>query len=141
MMVAEEYISMGGNYKRAMSIYEAALMVDPDNEDLQAALAEAEANRYMSRERFDRVDNGMTRDEVRELLGTPYHANVREFPEDRVIAWFYPVDAAGSAAAVYYRARREGDEYKVYESDFEEVVKEGPTVVGEDGEDGEGEAG
>jgi outer membrane protein assembly factor BamE (lipoprotein component of BamABCDE complex) len=135
LLVAQEYIDMGGNYQRAIDIYNAALMVDPDNEKLQAALEDAQAKRYMDEERFGQIKNGMTEDEVRAILGTPNRANVREFPEERVVAWFYPVSAQGSAAAVWFRARREGDTYKVYKSNFEEVVKEGPTVVGEGEED------
>lgn len=131
LLVAEEYIAMGGNYQRAIDIYNAALMVDPDNEKLKAAIELAQANRYMTEERFSQVKNGMTEKEVRAALGTPNPSNVRPFPEQRVIAWFYPVNAQGSAAAVWFRARREGDAHKVYKSNFLEVVKEGPTVVGE----------
>lgn len=127
MLVAEEYVTMGGNYRRAIDIYESALAVDPDNPELQAALAEAQANRYMSEERFGQVDEGMTTEEVRDLLGTPFHANVREFPDENVTAWFYPVDPQGSAAAVWFRERN--GEMKAYKINYEEVVKEGPTEV------------
>lgn len=139
MLVAEEYIVKGGNYGRAIDIYNSALLVDPDNEELQAALAEAQAKRYMSEERFAAVDDGMTEQEVRDLLGTPFHANVRNFPDDGVMAWFYPVDPQGSAAAVWFRER--GGEMKVYKSNYEEVVKEGPTEVGGEAAGDEAEAG
>lgn len=129
MLVAEEYVEKGGNYRRAIDIYSAALAVDPDNPDLQAALAEAEANRYMTEERFGQVEEGMTSEEVRGLLGTPFHANVREFPDDGVTAWFYPVDPQGSSAAVWFRPRN--GELTVYKTSIE--MKEGPEEVG--GED------
>jgi tetratricopeptide (TPR) repeat protein len=132
MLVAEEYIDKGGNYRQAIDIYNSALSVDPDNAELQQALAAAESNRYMGEERFAAAEKGMTKEQVREVLGTPYHANVRTFPEDEVEAWFYPVDASGSAAAVWFR--RSGGEMKVYKVNFEEVVKKGPTVVGEEPE-------
>lgn len=134
MLVAEEYIMEGGDYRRAIGIYQDALRVDPDNAEIQAALERAEANRYMSEERFDQLEDGMTQEEVRDLLGTPYYANVREFPEDGVVAWFYPVDPKGSAAAVWFRQR--GDDMEVYKFNFEEVVKEGPTEVTAGGDDG-----
>jgi len=132
MLVAQEYIDKGGNYRQAIDIYNTALGVDPDNADLQEALAEAEANRYMSEERFANAKKGMTEEEVREVLGTPYHANVRTFPEEKVEAWFYPVTPQGSAAAVWFRPS--GDTMKAYKLNFEEVVKEGPTEVGGDSE-------
>lgn len=129
MQVAQEYIDRGGNYRQAITIYEDALSVDPNNAELQQALAEAEANRYMSEERFAAAKEGMTEAQVREVLGTPFHANVRPFAEQNVVAWFYPVDETGSAAAVWFRQRDGG--LKVYKTNFREVVKEGPTVVGE----------
>jgi tetratricopeptide (TPR) repeat protein len=132
MLVAEEYIDKGGNYRQAIDIYKSALSVDPENAELQQALAAAEANRYMSEERFAAATKGMTKEQVREVLGIPYHANVRTFPDDNVEAWFYPVNAAGSAAAVWFR--QSGGEMKAYEVNFEEVVKEGPSVVGEEPE-------
>jgi len=129
MQVAQEYIDRGGNYRQAITIYETALSVDPNNAELQQALAEAEANRYMSEERFAAAKEDMTEAEVRAVLGAPFHANVRPFPEQNVVAWFYPVDETGSAAAVWFRQRDGG--MKVYKTNFREVVKEGPTVVGE----------
>lgn len=130
MLVAEEYIDKGGNYSKAISIYKSALSVDPDDQELQKALADAEANRYMSEERFAQAKKGMTKDEVRAVLGTPFNANVRTFPKDKVEAWFYPVDPQGSAAAVWFR--ESGGEMKAYKVDYKEVVKTGPTEVTED---------
>lgn len=136
ILLAEEYIEKGGNYPKAISIYQDSLRLDPDNAELQAALAEAEEMRYMTEERFARAEEGMTQDEVRETLGQPNLPNIRKFPEDNVEAWFYAVDANGSAAAVWFRER--GGEMTAYKMNFEEVVRDGPTEVGaeEDGEDG-----
>lgn len=89
----------------------------------------------MSEERFAQAEEGMTQDEVRETLGQPNLSNIRTFPEDNVEAWFYAVDAQGSAAAVWFRER--GGEMTAYKVNYEEVVREGPTEVG--GED-DGEA-
>ena len=128
ILVAREYVEKGGDYRRAIDILSTALAVDPDNEVLQEALADVESKRYMTEERFAAVEEGMTRDEVREVLGTPYHANVRDFEEDNVVAWFYPVDPRGSASAVWFR--QEGEDYEVYKMNFEEVVKEAPEEDG-----------
>lgn len=136
IQIAREYVDKGGDYRRAITILEDALAIDPDNELLQEELADVEAKRYMTEERFAGAEKGMNRDEVREVLGTPYHANVRRFEDDGVIAWFYPVDPQGSAAAVWFRQK--GDHYEAYKVNFEEVVKEGPTdVTGSDSEDGD----
>ncbi len=120
LIVAQEHIDKGGDYRRAMDIYSQALMVDPDNEDLKAALALAEELRYMTQERFEQVEKGMSQDDVRGLLGQPNLRNVREYPERGVTAWFYPTTEAGDAAAVWFR----GDEPKAYQLKFDAIVKE-----------------
>lgn len=121
MVLAREYIVEGGDYKRAISIYQAALQVDPDNEDLEAALAEAEANRFMTEERLSQVEKGMNEEEVREVLGRPIHYNIREYEEggQLVTGWFYPKSENGDAAAVFFRQRR--GEFQVYKIDFNAV--------------------
>lgn len=134
MLLAQEYIDKGGNYPKAISIYEDALRFDPDNAELQAALDAAQGNRYMSEERFAQAEEGMSQDEIRDLLGQPNLSNIRTFPEDNVEAWFYKVDENGSAAAVWFRQR--GGVMKAYKVNFEEVVRDGPTEVG--GESAEG---
>ena len=138
MLLAQEYIDKGGNYPKAISIYQDSLRLDPENAELQAALADAQEKRYMSEERFAQAEEGMTQDEVRETLGQPNLSNIRKFPEDNVEAWFYAIDANGSAAAVWFRER--GGKMTAYKVNYEEVVRDGPTEVGaEDGDDG-GEA-
>jgi len=120
---AAEYIDEGGDYRGAINALNAALGTDPDNAALQAALADAEEMRYMTEERFAVVENGMTLDEVHAAIGIPHYANRRNFEDQGVVAWYYPVDAEGSAAAVYFR--KKGDDMVVYKVNFEEVVKEG----------------
>lgn len=120
MVLAQEYIDRGGDYRRAIKIYTDALTADPDNEDLQKALVGAEAMRFMTEERFARAEKGMNRDRVREALGQPNLRNVREFPEDKVVAWYYPKDERGAAAAVWFRANKSG-EMVVYQLQFDAV--------------------
>lgn len=117
MLLAREYIEKGGDYKRAINIYQQALLVDPDNPELQAALAEAQGNRFMTEERFSQVKNGMNEGEVREVLGPPNLYNVKEYPDQDVTAWYYPKNEQGAAAAVFFRPR--GGELRVYKIDFE----------------------
>lgn len=118
ILVAKEYIEKAGNYQKAIDIYTTALLADPTSEKLMAAKAEAEALRHMTEERFAPVKKGMTRDEVKALLGTPKPTNVREF-EKGVIGWFYPKEEPRTAAGVYFRKRK--GEYVVYSADFEAI--------------------
>jgi outer membrane protein assembly factor BamE (lipoprotein component of BamABCDE complex) len=92
--------------------------LDPDNEKLAAAIAEAEAFRYMTKERLATVKKNMTQKEVRALLGTPKVQNVREFDQG-VIGWFYPKEEPNTASAVFFRERK--GVLKVYKTDFEAV--------------------
>lgn len=121
IVLAREWIEKGGDYKRAIEIYNTALMFDPDNEEVKAALAEAEADRYMSEERLSQVKNGMGEAEVRELLGQVNLHNVREYPEKEVVAWFYPTAEDGSAAAVWFEPDKKTGELTVYQVKFDAV--------------------
>lgn len=115
--LAREFIERGGDYQRAIDILREALAVDPGNPRLRDELSRAQARRYMTRQAFSKVQEGMDQDEVRRLLGQPNLHNVRNWPERGVAGWFYPKDAAGSAAAVWFR--QEGERYIVYLHDFD----------------------
>lgn len=122
LLIAQEYIEKGGNYRKAISIYESALQLDPNNAKLQKALEEAKAKRFMDKERFSRVEPGMTEDEVREVLGQPNLYNIKEFDQQgqKVTAWYYPKNAQGAAAAVWFRPQ--DGELRVYQADFDAIA-------------------
>jgi hypothetical protein len=120
ILVAQEYIDQGGDFETAIAIYRSALAVDPDYPRLKEALAAAETRRFMTRELFSRVKEGMKPEEVRLLLGQPNPHNVREYPEHRVLGWFYPKDASGAAAAVWFETASGGP--VVYRLDFDAVA-------------------
>ena len=122
--LAREWIDKGGDYKRAIDIYNNALRFDPDNEAVKAALADAEANRYMTAERFKGVKKGMTEAEVRAVLGQVNLHNVKPFPDRNVTAWFYPTGDNGAAAAVWFEEKKDGIN-KVYRLNYEEVKPQG----------------
>jgi hypothetical protein len=102
---AHEFIARGGDFRRACEIYEAALAGDPQNPRLREELARAQAARYMSAGRFARAAPGMTAEQVRAALGPPNVHDVHSFADQGVVGWFYPRDASGAAAAVWFEQR------------------------------------
>ncbi len=120
IILAQEWIDKGGDYKRAIDIYMTALGFDPDNDDLKQALADAESNRWMTEERFAVVEKGMGEVEVRSLLGQANLHNIRKYDDKDVVAWFYPTAEGGAAAAVWFRPDDAGA-MKVYQIKFEAV--------------------
>lgn len=103
--LAQEYIDQGGDYGRAIRIYEDILTMDEDNELALAAKAEAEGMRYANDERFAQVEQGMTQAQVREIMGVPFHRNVREYEDEGVVLWTYPRGGGQPAVGVYFRER------------------------------------
>lgn len=132
--IAREHIEEGGDYRQAIQIYQQTLNLDPDNEKLKAALAEAEANRYMTEERFAQVEEGMTEDEVRNLLGQVNLRNIRDYEDGARVAWFYVREQNGYAAGVFFERNDDGS-YTVYSSDFDAVTPE--QAQGQGQEEGE----
>lgn len=121
---AQEYIDKGGDYKKAIDIYDQALMSDEGNAKLLAAKELAQSLRYMTEERFSQVKKGMSQDEVQDLLGTVKNTNVRDFAEKGRVGWFYPKDpeTGGGAAGVYFKEKPKGSESWVVEiTDFSAV--------------------
>jgi tetratricopeptide (TPR) repeat protein len=119
ILIARDFIDRGGDYRRAIEIYEAALAVDPANPRLRQELERARGMRYMTIERFARVKEGMTPDQVRAVLGQPNLHNVRDYADRGVSAWFYPKGPDGGAAGVWFQ-RKDGAA-RVYELAFEAV--------------------
>jgi len=130
IILAEEWIDKGGDYKRALDILTTALMFDPDNPELQAAIAEAETDRYMTPEKFALAEKGMSEADVRAALGQVNLHNVREYPEKDVVAWFYPTAEDGSAAAVWFQPNKTSGALEVYQVKFEAIK---PGEVAEEG--------
>ncbi len=129
ILLARDYVEQGGDYRRAIEIYEAALAIDPGYHLLRSELAAARRLRYMTRDRFDQVKEGMPGEEVRRRLGAPNLHNVRSYPDREVEAWFYPKNASGAAAAVWFRTTTDGAdsiEGTVYEADFDAVAPPAP---------------
>lgn len=124
ILLARQFIEQGGDYQRAIEIYKEALAVDPGNPRLREELARAQARRYMTRETFEQVKEGMGEEEVRAFLGQPNLHNVREYPDRGVVGWFYPKDSSGRAAAVWLH--EEGGRATVYLLDFDALEPRTP---------------
>lgn len=120
MRLASVYITKGGDYRHAIEIYKNDLVIDPDYQALKDALAKAQAERYMTKERFEKVKRNMTADEVREAIGQVNLYNVKDYPEKHVTAWFYPKQDGG-AAGVFFRKDTNTGKLKVYASNFDAV--------------------
>lgn len=117
--LAREYITEGGDYARAIGIYEDILSFDADNASAREALAEAERMRYMDEERFSQVKKDMTQAEVVQMLGPANLRNRREYADQGVVAWYYPKSPAGDAAAIWFRERN--GTWTVYRTEFNAV--------------------
>lgn len=118
MIIAQEYVDQGGDYRRAMDILATAMMLDPDNPDLQAAVANYEELQFMTEERFAAVSKGMTMGEVRARLGTVNRNNIRNYEDKDVTAWFYRREDKG-AAAVYFEEK--DGEMVAYRADYDAI--------------------
>lgn len=119
IVLARQLIDEGGDYQRAIAIYKEDLVIDPGEPRLEEELAKAQARRYMARETFAQLKKGMSQDEVRGVLGAPNPHSVRDYPDRGVVGWFYPKDASGAAAAVWF-AKNDG-RHAVYLFDFDAI--------------------
>jgi hypothetical protein len=137
--IAGEWIERGGDYRRAIEIYETQRRLDPDYEALDAALRRAREMRRVTAARFAKVERGMTQRQVRDVLGPVNLRLMRSFPERGVEAWLYPQEEGGTAA-VYFRRPEPDAPLVVYETVFElpsdEAAVGGNGGVGEGGEGG-----
>jgi hypothetical protein len=120
LLIAQEHVELGGEYDRAIALLQKAVALDPENAELAAALADAQAKRLMTAERFAGVKSGMSEAEVIAALGRPMGRNVKPYPERKITAWYYPKNDAGEAAGVFFDAKR-----VVYATDFDAVKRTG----------------
>lgn len=104
IVVGQEYIDKGGDYRKAIEIYSSQLGSDKDNAKLLAAKAEAEKLRFMTADRFAVAKKGMTQHEIKKLLGAVKGVNVRDFKEQGRIGWYYPKEDGG-AAGVFFKEK------------------------------------
>lgn len=128
ILLAREYITAGGDYARAITMYDNILAYAPEHPNVLEAKAEAERLRYMDEERFSQVEEGMTEAQVEEILGKTNPRNRRNFDDVGRAAWYYPKSPDGDAAGVMFRQRN--GRLEVYDTNFDAVPK--PTDGGEE---------
>ena len=116
LLIAKDHVELAGDYEKAIGIYTAALRIDPDNAEVKAALVDAETKRFMTADRFAAVTKGSSEADVVRALGRPLAKNVVPYPERRLTAWYYPKNAAGEAAGVFFNETR-----TVHSTDFSAV--------------------
>lgn len=104
-----------GEYEKAIDIYDSYLIGDKDNAKMKAARDAAIKVRYMTKERFGKVKEGMTQDEVLKLLGPVRKINIHDFAEQKRIGWFYGKEDGGNAG-IYFKEATEGSGEWVVES-------------------------
>ena len=104
--MAQEWIDRGGDYRRAIEILETQRALDPDYPRLDQALARARDMRFVTPQRFARVQTGMTPIDVRAALGP---VNLE--------AWYYP-KRDGGKAAVYFRYEEGRRGFVVYQTEL-----------------------
>jgi len=115
IMTGEEFIKEGGKYKEAIEIYNQALNLDPNYDLLKNKIKEAEDFRFIKKERFDQIKNGMTMDEVKAICGYPNVLYIQEKEEKgrKITAWFYPKEDQKAAGIFFSNG-------KVYEKIWEQ---------------------
>lgn len=105
ILIAKEFVALGGDYRKAIDIINSSLAADPDNPALKSALADLEAKRFMTQERFAAVKKGMNEADVRGALGMPYNRNIKHYPDKKITAWFYPKNEQGDAAGIWFNEK------------------------------------
>jgi hypothetical protein len=121
ILVARDMVDKAGDYKKAIdhlsnaeSYFEAAGLTP--YHPLVAEIQELDSWRFITKERFDQVKKGMSKDEVTELVGKVYYRNVQESPSKGVETWLYK-KREGGAAAFYFKIKTG----KVYDKNFDAV--------------------
>jgi outer membrane murein-binding lipoprotein Lpp len=115
---AEDTVMKSGNYKKGIETmlnakeYYEAIGLEP-LAALVDKIAEYDDWRFITNERFDQVNRGMTPEEVKEVIGVPYYKNIRENP-NKTITWIYQRREGGAAAITFNKG-------KVYHTKFDAV--------------------
>lgn len=103
VFMADQYTNVLARYDRAMGMYQAALTLDPGNQQAVAGLRRAEELRYVKLEPFATIRPGMKEDDVRKTIGTPREDWIKQVVQKNRVytVWIYPRQDGG-ASAIYF---------------------------------------
>lgn len=124
LLVADDMVRKAGDYAKAVdhlngaeSLYaQVGLTPIPA---LKQKLEWLDDWRFITQERFDAVTTGtkgMTMDEVRQIAGVPYYANIQDDKEKGIQTWLYRKRDGGAAA--FYFTIKTG---RVYGKNFDAI--------------------
>jgi hypothetical protein len=122
ILVADDMVAKAGDYKKAIDhlsnaeSYFSAAGLTPYH-PLVAKIAELDDWRFITKERFDEVKKGMTKEEVADAVGQVYYRNIQETPSKGVETWLYK-KREGGAAAFYFKIKTQ----KVYDKNWDAVT-------------------
>lgn len=116
---AKDFMNEAGDYRKAVELLETAQsyfesISAPVPSELKSLLEEARTFRFITKERFDQVQKGMTRAQVRAITGTPLAFNIREqeVKGKKVTIWLFRSEA-GDIASFFF-----DDKGKLYSKDW-----------------------
>lgn len=116
---AKDFMNEAGDYRKAVELLETAQsyfesISAPVPAELKSLLEEARKFRFITKERFDQVQKGMTRAEVRAITGTPLALNIREqeVKGKKVTIWLFRSES-GDIASFFF-----DDKGKLYSKDW-----------------------
>ncbi|MFV2071915.1 MAG: hypothetical protein ACC742_04590 [Thermoanaerobaculales bacterium] len=121
ILIADEVVAQSGDYKKAIdqldsaNSYFTSIGLEP-YQPLTEHIAHLSDMRFITKERFDMVEKGMTKDEAKAIVGVPYYQNIQEDPKRGIETWLYR-KREGGAAALYFKMKTG----KVYNKSFEAV--------------------
>jgi tetratricopeptide (TPR) repeat protein len=101
--MGDAYMNLLSRYDRAISMYRAALEIEPGNEDAGTKLSLAQKRQFVDPALFEQIVSGMRESEVEQILGLPREDWIRQKIEPGHVysVWIYPRNDGG-AAAVYF---------------------------------------
>jgi len=121
MIVAADIVLKSGDYKKAIDHLASAEGLYSQSgltpyQPLSDRISELDDWRFITQERFDAVKKGMTKEEVKELVGVPYYQNIKIDEKRGVEMWLYR-KREGGAAAISFKIK----DGKVYHMNFDAV--------------------
>jgi hypothetical protein len=122
ILVTEDIVAKSGDYKKAIDhLYSAVSLFEQVGlevyQPLSDRIAELDAWRFITEERFDAVTKNMTKEQVMAAAGVPYYQNIQVDEKRGVEMWLYR-KREGGAAAISFRIKTG----KVYHKNFDAIT-------------------